>query len=382
MKIAYYLPSLQAPGGIERIVTFKANYLAEHFGYDVTIITSEQMGKAPHFPLSPKVKLIDLEVPFDLPYNQSIVSKIMKYPFRYHRFKKRLANTLDRIKPDITISTLRRELNFINDLKDGSIKIGEFHISRYAYGVETLHSKNPLINLLKRKLAVKLVKNLSKLSKVIILTHEGAKEWAELDNVVIIPNPVSTPTEGKQADISSHNAIAAGRYDPQKGFDMLISSWNIVAQKHPDWKLTIYGEGYLKDKLQKQIDDLGLSNNCILHHTVSNIMDKYCMSSMFILSSRWEGFGLVLIEAMSCGIPCVSFACPHGPSDIIKNNEDGLLVDKENINELANKVCYLIENEEIRTEMGQKAKENVVRYLPENVMLQWRNLFNELTLKD
>lgn len=96
MKIAYYLPSLQAPGGIERIVTFKANYFAEHFeGYDITIITSEQMGKAPHFPLSPKVKHIDLGVSFDLPYSQSIVSKVLKYPFRYYRFKQRLSNLLN-----------------------------------------------------------------------------------------------------------------------------------------------------------------------------------------------------------------------------------------------------------------------------------------------
>ena len=120
MKIAYYLPSLQAPGGIERIVTFKANYFAEHFeGYDITIITSEQMGTAPHFPLSPKVKHIDLGVSFDLPYSQSIVSKVLKYPFRYYRFKQRLSNLLNELKPDITISTMRRELNFITKLKDG-----------------------------------------------------------------------------------------------------------------------------------------------------------------------------------------------------------------------------------------------------------------------
>ena len=235
MKIAYYLPSLQAPGGIERIVTFKANYFAEHFeGYDITIITSEQMGKAPHFPLSPKVKHIDLGVSFDLPYSQSIVSKVLKYPFRYYRFKQRLSNLLNELKPDITISTMRRELNFITKLKDGSLKIGEFHVSRYAYGAEALKRKSPIVNMIKKRWANRFVKNLSKLSRVIILTSEGAKDWPELTNISIIPNPISTPVEGKQTDILSHNAIAVGRYAPQKGFDMLIPAWSIVAQRHPD----------------------------------------------------------------------------------------------------------------------------------------------------
>lgn len=380
MKIAYYLPSLQAPGGIERIITFKANYLAEHFeGYEITIITSEQMGKAPHFPLSSKVRHIDLGVSFDLPYTQSVVSKVMKYPFRYYRFRKRLSDTLNKLQPDITISTLRRELNFIHKLKDGSIKIGEFHVSRHAYGAEALRNKSRLVDALKRRCSDRLVKNLSKLSKVVILTNEGAKDWPELTNITVIPNPISTPLEEKRTDILSHHAIAAGRYASQKGFDMLISAWAIVARKHPEWQLSIYGEGDLKDQLQKQIDELGLKDKCMLCHTVANIADKYCMSSIFVLSSRYEGFGLVLAEAMAYGVPCVSFACPHGPSDIIRNTEDGLLVEKENVEELADRICYLIDNESVRREMGKKARENVERFMPENVMPLWISLFESLT---
>ena len=155
------------------------------------------------------------------------------------------------------------ELNFITKLKDGSLKIGEFHVSRYAYGAEALKRKSPIVNMIKKRWANRFVKNLSKLSRVIILTSEGAKDWPELTNISIIPNPISTPVEGKQTDILSHNAIAVGRYAPQKGFDMLIPAWSIVAQRHPDWKLHIYGEGDLKEKFTKLIDELQLNNNCL-----------------------------------------------------------------------------------------------------------------------
>ena len=379
MKIAYYLPSLQAPGGIERIVTFKANYFAEHFeGYDITIITSEQMGKAPHFPLSPKVKHIDLGVSFDLPYSQSTVSKVLKYPFRYYRFKQRLSNLLNELKPDITISTMRRELNFITKLKDGSLKIGEFHVSRYAYGAEALKRKSPIVNMIKKGWANRFVKNLSKLSRVIILTSEGAKDWPELTNISIIPNPISTPVEGKQTDILSHNAIAVGRYAPQKGFDMLIPAWSIVAQRHPDWKLHIYGEGDLKEKFTRLIDELQVNNNCLLHHTVSNIAEKYCISSIFVLSSRYEGLPLVLGEAMAYGIAPVAFACPCGPRDMITNGKNGLLVENGNIEQLAKQICYLIENENIRIEMGRQAKIRAKDFTMEAISQQWKSLFEEL----
>lgn len=379
MKIVYYLPALYGAGGLERIITFKANYLAEHWkGSEIYILTSEQMGRSFHYKLSEKVKHLDLDVLFDWPFNQSYISKLFKYPYRYWLFKKRFTKTLMDLRPDITISTLRRELNFISSIHDGSIKIGEFHVIRHSYGVGSEGNEKAIIGLLKKYWAKTFLKHLQSLSKVVVLTHEEKKFWPELSNICVIPNPIAI-SSNQLSTCSQKHIMAAGRYSDEKGFDLLIESWSIVSKRHPDWKLHIYGEGDLKEKFTKLIDELQLNNNCLLHHTVSNIADKYCMSSIFVLSSRYEGFGLVLAEAMSCGIPCVSFDCPHGPSDIIKDYEDGLLVEKENIKELADKICYLIENENVRIKMGHKARENVKRFLPENVMPQWKNLFESLT---
>lgn len=378
MKIVYYLPSLYAPGGLERIITFKANYFAEHFNdYEIIIVTSEQMGRIPHFALSSKVKHIDLNVPFDFPFNQSRIGKYLKYPFRYLQFKKRFIQLLKDLKPDITISTLRRELNFINTINDGSIKVGEFHVTRHSYGIEMTTNNKSIRHILTKIWEKRFVHNLANLQKLVILTHEEATYWPELSNISVIPNPIITPTN-KQSDCSFKQVIAAGRYVPQKGFDLLIESWKYVSERHPSWTLRIFGEGSLQPSLNRQIAQLNLTKTCILEHTVPNITDMYCKSSIFVLSSRFEGFGMVITEAMGCGIPPVSFSCPCGPKDIINDKINGLLAENGNTKDLANKICFLIENEEMRKQMGKQARIDAEKYKIEQISKQWKDLFESL----
>lgn len=375
MKIAYYLPSLHAPGGIERIITFKANYFAEKYNYDVFIITSEQLGKVPYFPLSPKVKHIDINVPIDLPYDQSFIKRLINYPQRYYRFKKRLTKTLIQVDADIVLSTLRRELNFITKIEDRSIKIGEFHVTRYQYGAEAIRSKNPIIRLIKKRWAIGFIHNLMKLKKVVLLTHESAIDFPELSNMVVIPNPISTPINGKSADLSAKKAIAVGRYAPQKGFDLLIAAWRLVVDQHPDWILNIYGEGDLKEKLESQIKELNLDNHCFLQPTTVEIIEKYQASSLFILSSRYEGLPLVLGEAMSYGLASVAFACPCGPRDMITDGVDGLLVKNGDYKEMAIKITQLIEDSKLREKIGIQAQVTAKKYTIEQIAKRWDDLF-------
>lgn len=378
LRIAYCIPSLYNPGGMERVLTLKANFLSDIYGYEVYIILTDGKNKNPYYTLSPKIHIVNINLNYDSLHKHNLLLRVFKYTLKQLLFKQRLKSVLQTIRPDITISMLRREINFLSKMGDGSIKIGEFHFSRSNYRdfrKEKLYP--PIKKLAKRYWMHQLIRQLRKLDCFVVLSHEDREKWIELKNVITLHNPLSFVPE-KQSDCSAHQVISAGRYVYEKGFDRLIDAWKIVVSYYPDWILRIYGDGALRDELANQIHVNNLGTNCILEQTVPNIADKYCESSIFVLSSRNEGFGMVLTEAMSCGVPVVSFACPSGPKDIITNGEDGYLVEDGNIKELSARIMHLIENESARKQMGENAKVNSDRFKIEKIMSQWDDLFQSL----
>ena len=375
MRVVYYLPSLYIAGGLERVITGKANYLADRLGYEVTILTSEQQGRKTYYPLSPNVRHHDLGVVIDIPKQRSLFLKILTYPVKYFQFKKRFSAFLIDTKPDITISTLRRECNFIHTISDGSIKIGELHITRNSYSIlsnKIINFSKPIHNYLNRRF----VNKLKCFNKIILLTKEEQELWPELNNTIVIHNYQEMECK-VPATLKHKRVIAVGRYTYEKGFDLLVEAWKLVVDKHPDWSLHVYGEGN-RAELEKRINELNLSKSFMVNGRTDSIIEKYLESSIFVLSSRYEGFGMVLTEAMSCGVPPVSFACPTGPSDIITHGVDGLLVENGNIDHLAQNICTLIENEDLRKVMGGNARESVKRFRKEVIMAEWKQLFEEL----
>ena len=376
-RIAYCIPSLDHSGGMERVLTTKANYLADKLGYDVSIIITDDKGTTPYFPLSEKIHVIQLDVNIDSLWQYPIWKRLYLYRKKMGLYKQRLDNCLNLIKPDITISLLRREINFLCDIQDGSAKVGEIHFGRYKYREANFGFLPQFANQwITNRWMAQLDKNVKRLDRFVVLTHEDATYWEGLSNLTVIPNPI-TIDHAAVSDCSSKQAIAVGRYTNQKGFDLLISAWKIVNEKHPGWILNIYGGGN-RDDFQQQVNKLGLQEVIKCNGPVNDIADKYHKSSIFILSSRFEGLPLVLIEAMSVGLASVAFACPCGPRDIITDRVDGILCENGDINKLAEDICRLIEDEPLRKKMGQKAAKSIQKYTIDNIMKQWDALFQEI----
>ncbi|WP_044268886.1 glycosyltransferase family 4 protein [Bacteroides timonensis] len=376
LKIVYCNPSLHIAGGIERVLSVKANYFAENLGYEVHIVITDGKKKEPFFDLHPSIKVHQLDINYDewLPPYRRFFCFLQKRKLHIKRLNKLLAQ----IQPDITILLVRREVSFVHRMTDSSIKIAENHIDKNRY----LTSINPLLakyvpHFLLEYWKAQYIKKVKSLDRFVVLTSEDKQSWDELKNVIVIPNPL-TFLPDKISLCTSKQVIAVGRYERQKGFDMLISVWKKVTMKYPDWILRIFGDGSLRGELELQVIQEGITNNCFLDFPVKNIADKYAESSISVLSSRFEGFGLVIIEAMCCGLPVVSFECPCGPRDIIRDQEDGILVEKGNVEKMEQSILRLIENEEERRQMGKNALQNVQRYHMENIVVLWKELFEEL----
>lgn len=378
-KIVYCTPSLYMAGGVERVLTLKANYFAEYYGYDVTIVLTDGENEPFFFPLSPKVKVINLGIHFEELWHHSLLMKICLYIPKQHIYKKQLAKVLNQIRPDFTISTLRREINFLSSIKDGSMKIGEIHINKANFRNFTPNRTNALKKLFAKYWMHGLVKKIKSLDKFVVLTEYDREAWREIPKVDVIPNPL--PFYPDQVNYPRRKrVIVVGRYFDDKGYDLLLKVWSIVEKENKDWVLDLYGDGD-RPYYEGIADRLELDRQrCHLYGSIVDVQKEYLDSSLFVCPSRFEGFGMGIIEAMACGLPVVAFDCEWGPRSIITNGVDGILVEKGNVEKMAETILTLIQSPDKLSQMGVKARQNVSRYDMAIISEEWRRLFDRLSV--
>ena len=373
MKILYCIACTCHSGGMERVLTNKANYLARH-GYEIVVVTTDQRGAQPFFPLEPSIRSIDLGINYDENNGKSFLNKLLHYPFKQCRHKKRLKVVLMEERPDVTVSMFNNDAGFIPGIKDGSAKVLEIHFSKFK---RLQYGRKGLWKLADRWRSKQDEKTVRKFDRFVVLTEEDKAYWGNLPNIMVIPNAISGIPAGT-ALLANKRVIAVGRYTFQKGFERLVDAWHLLASRFPDWNLVIIGDGEERPLLEQRIRSYGLERQVTLTRPTQEIDKAYMEASILASSSRYEGLPMVLLEAQAFGLPTVAFQCKCGPKDIVSDGINGYLVPEGDIAGMAQRLEILMKDEALRKRMGLKAKESALRFNEEVIMKKWMYTFQTL----
>lgn len=378
IKILYIIESMHNSAGMERVVANKANFLPK-MGYEVTIVTTSLHNRNYFYDLPADVKKVDLGINFDDYSSYGIVKKVCAFYLKYKKYKKCLTDYLMTYKQDIVVSLDSRNYGFLYKIPDGSKKILESHFNKY-YSDNFCHftHKRNLTRLIYKLDDFWKNQYIHKYDRYVALTYEDKDLWKDkLNNIIVIPNSINCDKTSRAA-LSNKIVVSVGRLDPQKGYDMLIRLWSNIYEKHSDWQLHIYGSGQDESSLREMIDSLGLDSVVKLFPPTKNIASVMQQASIYVLSSRYEGLPMVLLEAMAMGLPPVAFKCKCGPKDVISDGVNGFLCEENDEKSMAEHINMLIENEELRKHMGAEAQNSMNAYSHEAIAKQWDLLFNQL----
>ena len=360
---------------MERVLLNKVRFFVEKMGWEVTVVTTDQHDRPSFYPFPSAVKMIDLGVNYSDDNGKPFFKKLSGYFRRRQEHKKRLKALLEKECPDVVDCFYPGECSFVPSLSDGSKKVMELHQSKLFHHQYNRSGLMGLADRVRARMDEGLVR---KFDRFVVLTQEDKEMWGEMPGIRVIPNAANFIAE-KYSDCTAKRVIAVGRLDYQKSFDRLIQVWEKVHQQMPDWRLDIFGQGEWKEMLQGMIDERVLQDTVRLNDPTRNIGKEYSESSMLVMSSHYEGFPMVMIEAMACGLPAVCFDFKCGPRDIIVEGENGLIVPDGNVEALAEAMVRLMKDDELRKRMGENAKKVVEKYSEDRVMGLWVNLYEEIS---
>ena len=351
MKLLYITNGITGIGGLERVLSIKLSYFTDQQGYEVHVITLNEPQRAPFYTFSSKIKVHNIQARGNLfTYLLSYIKKINK--------------VVKEVSPDI-----------ISVCDDGlkGLYVPLWIHKRYKAIIYERHASMLLNNSKLQSFFIKLGGKLY--NRIILLTKYNKTEWIS-QNLEVIPNPLSFPDD-EYSLLNNHRIICVGSLSYNKGYDLLIDAWSKIAHRYPDWKIDIYGRGdasvYHSLMQEKKVE-----NSITFCGPTNDIKQKMLESSFLVLPSRSEGFGMVLIEAMACGLPCVSFDCPCGPRDIIQDRKNGLLIPPGDTNALAQGIETLIQDKKTLHAMGDVAIHSISKYKVENIASLWDTLFHQL----
>ena len=360
MKLVFIVPNINNEGGVARVLSIKINYLIEKLGYEIHIITQNK-GNFPLF----------------YNFNQKVVFHdilLNKYSILFlYSYQKQIKNLINAINPKhIIVADNGLKSFFLPFMLHQYNLLLEIHSSLY---IEDASNQNQFLKYLQRNLKISLA---NKFSASVFESIENKLEWKS-KNAIVIPNPLWF-SAAEKSSLKNKKVIAVARHTYEKGLDRLLIIWSEIIKKHPDWQLEIYGSDSQKMDLSQLASDLQITKNCTFFTPVQNIDTKLSEASIFVLTSRFEAFGMVLIEAMEAGLPCIAYDCPCGPRTIIEDNQNGFLIENGNKNEFVSRLSLLIQDKNLRQQMGKQASMSVIKYDLISIMNQWKTVFERREL--
>jgi len=359
-KLLYITTNLDNTGGVARILSVKLNYLVQKYDYNIFVINTNKKSNTFFYSFSEQIKFYFLETKL------TSLKNIFKY-------KKELNTLINEVRPDIII-------NCDNGLK-GSL--ASYFIKYKAILIYESHgSKNINVATFKERFKIKLSnfildRSINKYNKFIVLNNFEKDFWKS-SKILTIPNPIWFELPKNTKELVDNIVVAVGRHSYEKRYDRLIKIWKEVIKEHPNWILKIYGEKNEDIQIEKDINKLNIADNVIICTPVKNIQNVYLNASLLLNTSSSEAFGLVIIEAMAYGLPVIAFNNISGPKSIISTNENGFLIDENDINKYIEKTKLLISNQSLRQQMGVNAKNSLKRFELQSIMKLWHNLFQSI----
>lgn len=362
MRIAFLHTAFTTCGGIERVWIEKMNYLTTHFGHDIFMVTSDQGSHPIPFPVDEKVRLCDMDIRMYTQYKYRGLRRLKERRRLSQLYEQRLRQMLADIRPDILVCTSTQDMRQLLRVRGSVPVIVESHLNFSHPGT-----------LWNRLLTRYNNHYIGKAEAVVTLTDGDARNWRRVSkNVHVIPNIVHLNDTGTYGDCISKKAVFIGRLAKEKALDDMAHIWRQVNTRSPDWQLHLYGDGTMDSQPAIQL---------FVHPATTEPFERYKESSILLLTSHFESFGLVLPEAMSCGIPVVSYDCPYGPASIITDGKDGFLVPNRDEHLYVERVAQLISDADLRRNMGQQGIVSAQRYRAEAIMQQWEELYQSLLFK-
>lgn len=377
MKIVYCIPGLWNAGGMERVLTQKVNWLSEHTDWEISIVTTERVpeGKSRnYFPLNERVEVVEMNVDFNADYRKALPIKWWNHIKKQRRYQKQLCHWISSNKVDVCLSLCGKEIEWLGKADVACRKIAELHFAmdyREQWLLQT--HQGVLWRWIGRQMTKALVRQMKGMDRVVVLTRADEQSWLKqgVEQVEVIGNLCSIMPE-RVGLHDKKQILAVGRLEVQKGFDRLIEAWAKIEKEFPAWTLRICGEGSEREELRLKIEDWGLKNRVVMDGLAEDLEEEYQQSGLFVLSSRYEGLPLALMEAMSCGLCCVAMDCEQGPRELIEDGKTGWLVPEGDVDELAAKMRQALRDDRQRQALGRAAAEYARKtFAMEAIMNQW-----------